>query len=58
MSKGSVDKLVNNCTHYQKNGKIYPLTEKVHTQILEQNNILASQALSVLGFAYQKLANL
>ena len=56
MSKGSVDKLVNNCTHYQKNGKIYPLTEKVHTQILEQNNLLANQALRVLGFAYQKLS--
>ena len=29
MSKGSVDKLLQHCTHYQSNGKLYPLTEEV-----------------------------
>ncbi|CRK81954.1 cation-translocating P-type ATPase [Neobacillus massiliamazoniensis] len=55
MSKGSVEKLLNNCSYYLKNGKKYQLTEKVRTQIIEQNNSLANQALRVLGVAYQEL---
>ncbi|AIE60747.1 cation-translocating P-type ATPase [Bacillus methanolicus] len=55
MSKGSVEKLLANCSHYQKNGNIYPLNEKVRTQIMEQNDAFARQALRVLGFAYKKL---
>ncbi|PLT33117.1 HAD-IC family P-type ATPase [Bacillus sp. V5-8f] len=55
MTKGSVEKLLNICTHYQKNGKIYQLNEKIRSKIMEQNNALASHALRVLGFAYRKI---
>ncbi|WP_258535650.1 cation-translocating P-type ATPase [Bacillus sp. 03113] len=55
MSKGSVEKILNTCSHYQKNGKIYSLTEKVRTQIMKQNDAFAHQALRVLGFAYRKI---
>ncbi|PLR78734.1 HAD family hydrolase [Bacillus sp. V3-13] len=57
MSKGSVEKLLKNCTHYRKNGKTYQLTEKARKKIIEQNDTLARQALRVLGFAYRKLDN-
>ena len=55
MSKGSVEKLLQHCTHYQKDGQIYPLTEKIRRQMMEKNDTLASQALRVLGFGYREL---
>lgn len=57
MSKGSVEKLLGNCSHYLKNGKKVQLNEKVRAQIIEQNDSLARQALRVLGFAYKELDN-
>ncbi|MDQ0199112.1 cation-translocating P-type ATPase [Neobacillus ginsengisoli] len=57
MSKGSVEKLLHHCTHYQTNGKAHSLTNKIRSQIIEKNDQLASQALRVLGFAYRELDN-
>ena len=55
MSKGSVEKLLHHCTHYQKDGEIYPLTEEIRKQLMAKNDVLASQALRVLGFGYREL---
>lgn len=55
MSKGSVEKLLQHCTHYQKNGQIYPLTDITRRQLMKKNDTLASQALRVLGFSYREL---
>lgn len=55
MSKGSVEKLLKHCTHYQKNGELHPLTDKIRGQIKGQNDALARDALRVLGFAYREL---
>ena len=55
MSKGSVEKLLQHCSYYQSNGNRYPLTEEIRQQIMSKNDSLASQALRVLGFAYQEL---
>lgn len=55
MSKGSVEKLLQYCTHYQRSGKIYPLTDKIRQQLMAKNDTLASQALRVLGFGYRNL---
>ncbi|MGZ4160871.1 MAG: HAD-IC family P-type ATPase, partial [Neobacillus sp.] len=57
LSKGSVEKLLFHCTHYQTNGKVHALTDKIRSQIINKNDILASQALRVLGFAYRELEN-
>ena len=46
MSKGSVEKLLQHCTHYQSNGKqIYPLTEEIRQQIMAKNDSLAQSGL-------------
>ena len=55
MSKGSVEKLLQHCTHYQKSGQIYPLTDITRRQLMKKNDTLASQALRVLGFGYREL---
>jgi magnesium-transporting ATPase (P-type) len=55
MSKGSVEQLLKYCTHYQKNGELHPLTEKMRKKIKDKNDALASEALRVLGFAYRDL---
>ena len=55
MSKGSVEKLLRHCTHYQSNGKRYPLTEEIRQHLMAKNDSLAHQALRVLGFAYREL---
>ncbi|MCM2536007.1 HAD-IC family P-type ATPase [Neobacillus pocheonensis] len=55
MSKGSVEKLLHHCTHYQINGETHPLTDKIRGKIIAKNDSLATQALRVLGFAYRGL---
>ncbi|MFC3884032.1 HAD-IC family P-type ATPase [Bacillus songklensis] len=55
LSKGSVEKILNNCTHYQKNGKVYTLTKAIREKIIEQNENYAEQSLRVLGFAYRPI---
>ncbi|WP_176585926.1 cation-translocating P-type ATPase [Priestia megaterium] len=55
MSKGSVEKILKNSTHYQKNGKVYKLTKAVRENILKQNEEYAQESLRVLGFAYRPI---
>jgi Ca2+-transporting ATPase len=55
MSKGSVEKILNYCTHYQKNGRKYPLTKDIKEKILQKNEEYAKQSLRVLGFAYRPI---
>ncbi|WP_047153184.1 cation-translocating P-type ATPase [Aneurinibacillus tyrosinisolvens] len=55
MSKGSVETIVHRCASYEQNGRVYPLTEEIRTAILKQNDVFASQALRVLGFAYRPI---
>ncbi|WP_028401806.1 cation-translocating P-type ATPase [Ectobacillus panaciterrae] len=55
MSKGSVEKILNCCTHYQKNGQQYALTDEIREEILQQNEKYAEQSLRVLGFAYRPI---
>ena len=53
-SKGAPEILLNKCTKIHINGKTIPLTSKTRQEILKQNEILASQALRILGFAYKE----
>ncbi|WP_026695711.1 cation-translocating P-type ATPase [Peribacillus kribbensis] len=55
MTKGSVEKLLDICSHYQSNGEAVPLNDSMRKKILEQNEELAKEALRVLGFAYREL---
>ncbi|CAA7600455.1 P-type ATPase, transmembrane domain protein [Acididesulfobacillus acetoxydans] len=50
--KGSVETVLQRCSHYQEDGVIYPMTEAKKELIYRQNEKLASDALRVLGFAY------
>ncbi len=54
-SKGSVEAMLNRCSHYQEDGQVVDLTDEVREKILKQNNRYAAQALRVLGFAYRIL---
>lgn len=51
-TKGAPDIIINKCTRYIVNGKVKKLTRKEKDSILKTNKDLASQALRVLGFAY------
>jgi Ca2+-transporting ATPase len=53
--KGSIEAILERCTHFQANGEIHPLTEEQKKQILQQNERLAKDALRVLGFAYRSI---
>jgi Ca2+-transporting ATPase len=57
MAKGSVEKILDGSTHYQVNGKILKLNEKIRNQILRKNEEYAEQALRVLAFAYKPVKN-
>jgi Ca2+-transporting ATPase len=52
-TKGSPELTLERCTHLEAGNRIEPLTDELRTQILEQNNYLASRGLRVLGFAYR-----
>lgn len=55
MTKGSIEKILERCSTFQKNGEIYPLTEEIQTEIIKKNDEFAEQALRVLAFAYRPL---
>jgi magnesium-transporting ATPase (P-type) len=55
MSKGSVEKILVHCTHFQKKGRRYPLTQEIKTLILNQNEEFAKQSLRVIAFAYRPI---
>ncbi|MFB9758990.1 cation-translocating P-type ATPase [Ectobacillus funiculus] len=57
MSKGSVEKILNCCTHYQQHGQRYVLTDEIKEAILQQNEKYAEQSLRVLAFAYRPISH-
>jgi P-type Ca2+ transporter type 2C len=54
-SKGAVETIVRHCSRYQKNGHIFPFSEKQKQQVLLQNEQFSADALRVLGFAYRPI---
>ncbi|MCM0599785.1 cation-translocating P-type ATPase [Periweissella fabalis] len=52
--KGAPDQLLDRVTQILIDGHVVPLTHEIKNNILEQNHLLATQALRVLAFAYQK----
>jgi Ca2+-transporting ATPase len=53
--KGAVEKVLDNCTHIHKDGRIEALTQEDINQILEVNHLFAVDALRVLAFARKEL---
>ncbi|MFE1747893.1 cation-translocating P-type ATPase [Coleofasciculus sp. H7-2] len=54
-TKGSPELILERCTQIQISDKSEVLRDEQRTQILEQNNQMASKGLRVLGFAYKPL---
>ncbi|KIL41264.1 HAD family hydrolase [Gordoniibacillus kamchatkensis] len=50
-SKGAVENILRECSSYQSNGEVLPLTDEIRSKIIGQNEKLAAEALRVLGFA-------
>ncbi|MDJ0532218.1 MAG: cation-translocating P-type ATPase [Xenococcaceae cyanobacterium MO_207.B15] len=57
-TKGSPEIILERCTHYQQGVSLLPLTEVERNQILQSNELLAGEALRVLGFAYKALSTI
>ncbi len=55
LTKGAPDELIKRCSKILLNGKVQKLSTAHKKQILEQNKVLAEQALRVIGFAYRQL---
>ncbi|MDO8428580.1 MAG: calcium-translocating P-type ATPase, PMCA-type [Candidatus Diapherotrites archaeon] len=53
-SKGAPEIVLNKCNYFWMNGQKMELTSEKRTKFLEQNNLLAQQALRVLGFAFKE----
>lgn len=53
ITKGAPDVLISRCTRYDKDGRIYPMTEEIREGIRRKNQQMSSQALRVLAVAYQ-----
>jgi len=54
-SKGAVEILLEKSSFIFINGKIIPLTKEKKDKVLKENNLMASNALRVLGFAFKEL---
>jgi P-type Ca2+ transporter type 2C len=54
-TKGSPELTLERCTYQELGNQLAPLTDDQRTEILNQNNYLASRGLRVLGFAYKGL---
>ncbi|MBD2090171.1 cation-transporting P-type ATPase [Microcoleus sp. FACHB-1515] len=57
-TKGSPELTLERCTHIQVGSQVQPLTAEQRSQILDQNNQMASRGLRVLGFASKSLTEL
>ncbi|MFC0522065.1 HAD-IC family P-type ATPase [Pontibacillus salicampi] len=57
MTKGSLEKVLERCTHYQVNGIKKKLTDKQIHQFMEQNHVFADKALRVIAFAYAPITS-
>lgn len=52
-TKGAVDVVIGKCTHFMRDGKPVPMTEKEKENILSQNKNMADRALRVLACAWR-----
>ncbi len=52
--KGALDKILQRCTFYARDGKVFNLDENTKQKIILQNKIMCSHALRVMAFAYKK----
>ena len=50
-TKGAPDELLKRCTHYEKDGQVFPLDDQARAEILSHNKAMADQALRVLAAA-------
>lgn len=56
-TKGAVDNLLNKCDSVLIEGEVKSLTENLKKEILQQNSLMAQNALRVLGFAFKQNEN-
>ncbi len=54
-TKGSLDSLIERCSHVLKNGKLSKISKKSKDELFLVENELADKAYRVLGFAYKKV---
>ena len=54
-TKGAPDELLKKCTHMLTTDGVVPLTDKLHSLILEENKKMASKALRVLASSMKEL---
>ncbi len=57
VSKGAPDIVINKCSNYYENGKVYTLNSSKSKEILGYNENMSSKALRVLAVAYKELSN-
>jgi len=55
--KGAPELVLERCTHWERNGKVEPLTDEIRRQILDANDRMAKSALRVLGLACRSVQN-
>ena len=55
--KGAPDEVIKRCNFVYQNGKIVTLDDSLKASLIRQNELFASQAFRVLGFAYKEYAN-
>ncbi len=53
VTKGAPDILLTRCTHYDRDGGIYPMTEDIREGIRRRNRQMTDRALRVLAVSYQ-----
>lgn len=52
-TKGSLDSIINNCTHYILNGKMYMMSPEQRQKIFEIEKEQSAKSLRLLAFAYK-----
>ena len=52
-TKGSLDSVINNCTHYLIDDKVYTMNQKYKQKIFEIEKNLSTKSLRLLAFAYK-----
>ena len=52
-TKGSLDSIINNCTHYLQDGKIYPISPEYRKNIFDIEKTESTKSLRLLAFSYK-----
>ena len=53
VTKGAVDFLLEKCSHVWLKGQLYPMTDKLKSEIVKANKAMSKKALRVLAFAFK-----